>query len=788
MKLWRVVREKKYLLRIFLWINCMILLILLSFSSLIYVNVEKNVFQSEYEGSQKLLSQMKYNIDYLDTMISKLTFSTYGNNDVKALMYLNDEETYDHMNTINKLNATVVANYPFVQSVYVYNNHKKLYYSTFGELYHKDAELDKVLAESPHITPLKAIVRKMQTGGSSAKPTYDTVLSYVMFENVDEKGVMDGAIILNVKLDWLVDNIRTINQFDSRTQSDLYILDNKNQFIETDTTPLIADKASAVTIKQAFETSVSQDRMHAGEPAGFYESKVNGEKFIVSYIYLENTGWTLLEAKPYKEVYANLRQLLDTILLITGAVFVGALLLTLSVSRGIYRPVRRLMEQTSLGGSGRDGFLKPGVKDEFSYLTEVYRKSREQLYEYNLEKNNNTSIMKIYFLKKLMSDSYSMNAAEFEDVLRLLNDALTKDKPFLICVLRIDEYKKFLSHKSLAERELLRFAIANVTTDAISQMGMVAQTVDMKDDSFTILLNTAEGQADSVEHVEQALREAQNYIEKHYHISFSATVSNVITEYTAIAAAYNETLSNSSYRYVFGTKSVITQVHIDENTGSLDVEQVLALVSKFTDAVPKGHAIKTEERLRDVFAHIRKLDYGSIMLVSMQVVHHLKKTIFEMNRTSKEPIAVPARLMSRELYEEETIEQFEGLLLEAVRAIHSEGEEKGIQGNQVVADTIKEIIDSNYFDSSLSAASISEMMRLPAYKLSKISKIHLGMSIPEYINQVKLHKAVEWMENSKLSIQEIMQRVGVENESYFYKLFKAKFGMTPREYMAKRMR
>ncbi|MEC0232403.1 helix-turn-helix domain-containing protein [Paenibacillus alba] len=787
MKLWRIVQEKKYLLRIFLWINCIILLILLSFSSLIYVNVEKNVFQSEYEGSQKVLSQMKYNIDYLDTMIRKLTFSTYGSNDVKALMYLNDEETYDHMNTINKLNATIVANYPFIQSVYVYNNHKKMYYSTFGDLYHKDVELDKVLSASPPITPLKAIVRKMQTGGSSESPIYETVLSYVMFENVDEQGIMDGAIILNVKLDWLVDNIRTINQFDSRTQSDLYILDDNHKFMETDPNRSIAENPSAATIKQAFETSVSQERVHAGEPAGFFSSKVNGENFIVSYIYLENTGWTLLEAKPYKEVYANLKQLMDTILIITAAVFVGALLLTLSASQGIYRPVKRLMEQTSWSGAVKDGSLEPGLKDEFSYLTEVYRKSREQLYEYHLEKNNNTSIMKIYFLKKLISDSYSMNVSEFEDVLRLLNVSLSQDQPFMICVLRIDEYKRFLSHKSLAERELLRFAIANITTDALSQT-CVAQTVDMKDDSFTILLNTADSQAESVEFVKQALVEAQSYIQKHYHVSFSATVSSPITEYTAIAAAYNSTLANSSYRYVFGTRSVITQALIDDNTGSVDIEHVWVMVNKLIEVVPKGNAAKTEEKLRDVFQQIRKLDYGSIMLVSMQVVHQLKKTIFEMNRTSKEPIAIPARLMSRELYEEETIEQFEQLLLEAVRSIHSEGEEKAIQGNQVVADTVKEIIDSNYFDSSLSAASISEMMRLPAYKLSKISKIHLGMSIPEYINQVKLHKAVEWMENSKLSIQEIMQRVGVENESYFYKLFKAKFGMTPREYMAKRTR
>ncbi|WP_308635559.1 helix-turn-helix domain-containing protein [Paenibacillus silvisoli] len=60
------------------------------------------------------------------------------------------------------------------------------------------------------------------------------------------------------------------------------------------------------------------------------------------------------------------------------------------------------------------------------------------------------------------------------------------------------------------------------------------------------------------------------------------------------------------------------------------------------------------------------------------------------------------------------------------------------------------------------------------------------MSVPEYINQVRLAKAVEWMENSKLSIQDIMRRVGIENESYFYKLFKAKHGMTPREYIAGR--
>ncbi|SFS50890.1 AraC family transcriptional regulator [Paenibacillus sp. BC26] len=779
MSLIRLFQEKKYLLRIFLWIAGIILLIVVSFSALVYVNVEKKVFKSEYENSQKVLSQMKYNIDYLDTMIRNITLSTYGSNDVKALMYLNDEETYEHLNVINKLNATIVANNPFIQSIYIYNNHKKLYYSTYGDLYHKDAELDKVLQSYTTIPVLRAIVRRsaesddLGAGGTAA----NTVLSYVMYETTDRDNRMDGAIILNIKLDWLVDNIRAINRIEAGARSELYILDSGNGLIETDPGNPVQGSTFANTIRQAYVDQASGTEAQSAQPSGFFDQSIGGEKYIISYIRLEKTGWTLLDAKPYKEAYANLKQLLDTILLITMAIFAGALLLTLSVSRGIYKPVRRLMEQTSLGGS-----VTPGAKDEFSYLTEVYRKSREQLYEYHLEKNNNTGIMKLYFLKRLLVDSFSMSGTAFGEALHSLHPALSQEKPFVICVLRIDNYKLFMT-KSLVERELLRFAIANITTEVISR-SFAHQTVDMKDDSFTILLNIDSAlQAASVE---ELLVEAQRYIKEHYKISFSVAISEPIEHYQAIAAAYSHTFTNSSYRYVQGHMAVITQAEIDEQASSIAMEQVMELTGKFIEVVKKGDPMRTEEKFRELFRNIRKLEYSDIMLASMQVVHHLKKAVYEMNRTLKEPIHIHAKLLNRELYEEETAEQFEEQLLEAVLTMTSERKSAAEEGNQVAADTIKAFIDSNYFDSSLSATDISGMMRLSAYKLSKISKEHFGMSIPEYINQVRLAKAVEWMENSKLSIQEIMRRVGIENESYFYKLFKAKFGLTPREYIAGR--
>ncbi|MFC3788902.1 helix-turn-helix domain-containing protein [Paenibacillus sp. GCM10012307] len=751
------------------------------FSALIYYSVERKVFHSEYENSQKILSQMKYNIDYLDTTIRNLTLSTYGNNEVKALMYLKEDETYDQLSTINKLNATIIANNPFLHSIYIYNNYKDIYYSTFGDLFHADAELNEALNSYDRIPALKAIVRKLKIS-DEPEPKFITVMSYIMFENMNEQNRMDGAVILNVKMDWLVNNIRALSGNTGGSSSFLYILDDANQLIETDPGNPVASNPFAVQIREAYAQSSGSSVQESGA-SGFLSKSIQGEKYLISYIRLENTGWVLLEARPHKEVYANLKQLLDTILLITATVFIVALLLTLSVTRGIYAPVRRLMEQTSMGGSGsaQDSLLRSRVRDEFAYLTEVYRKSKEQLYEYQLEKNNNTNIMKLYFLRKLLVDSLGMSASEADDAFKQLGVSFSGERPFLLCVLRIDDYKTFM-RRGLAERELLRFAIANVTAEVLSN-SFTALTVDMKDDSFTVLLNLSEAEG-AEERAALLLAEVQNYIHSHYKLSFTAAIGGPAFDYTAIASAYGQAFANSSYRYVYGPMSVITPSVIAEQTAGADLDQTLEIESRFVEIFKKGDSVKTEEKLRELFRHIRKLEYSDIMLVGMQVVHHLKKAIYEMNRTLKEPIGVPKLLHDRELYEEETIEGFERQLLEAVASIGIEGKNNVLEGNKVAADTIKEIIDNNYFDSGLSATGISDMMRLSSYKLSKIAKEHFGMSVTEYINQVRLTKAVEWMENSKLSIQDIMRRVGIENESYFYKLFKANYEMTPREYIA----
>ncbi|OPJ62720.1 AraC family transcriptional regulator [Clostridium oryzae] len=89
-------------------------------------------------------------------------------------------------------------------------------------------------------------------------------------------------------------------------------------------------------------------------------------------------------------------------------------------------------------------------------------------------------------------------------------------------------------------------------------------------------------------------------------------------------------------------------------------------------------------------------------------------------------------------------------------------------------------IDQNYDKATL--AEISEKLKQPNYKLSKLIKKHTGMTFKELLQEKRLSKAIELLKISSYSISEIIECVGYENPTYFYKIFEKKYGVTPRKY------
>jgi AraC-like DNA-binding protein/quercetin dioxygenase-like cupin family protein len=89
-------------------------------------------------------------------------------------------------------------------------------------------------------------------------------------------------------------------------------------------------------------------------------------------------------------------------------------------------------------------------------------------------------------------------------------------------------------------------------------------------------------------------------------------------------------------------------------------------------------------------------------------------------------------------------------------------------------------IDEFYKEGTL--LEIAEKLKQPDYKLSKLIKKHTKMTFKELIQEKRLSRAIGLLKARNLSVVEIMQRVGYENPTYFYKIFKEKYGVTPMGY------
>ena len=99
---------------------------------------------------------------------------------------------------------------------------------------------------------------------------------------------------------------------------------------------------------------------------------------------------------------------------------------------------------------------------------------------------------------------------------------------------------------------------------------------------------------------------------------------------------------------------------------------------------------------------------------------------------------------------------------------------------------IQSYLDRNY-SRSLSLDSLSHTFNISKYHMSREFKRYVGKSPNEYLIDVRLDRAKELLVDSKRTIAEIGQLVGIPNTNHFLYLFKSREGVTPSAFRKQRI-
>ena len=87
-------------------------------------------------------------------------------------------------------------------------------------------------------------------------------------------------------------------------------------------------------------------------------------------------------------------------------------------------------------------------------------------------------------------------------------------------------------------------------------------------------------------------------------------------------------------------------------------------------------------------------------------------------------------------------------------------------------------------DRQLSLNEIAQSINVSPWHLCRLFKMATGTSVNQYLLGLRMQKAKELLETTCLRVKEIMNQVGIRDESHFARTFKKLYNVSPSQYRA----
>ncbi|QHW30897.1 helix-turn-helix domain-containing protein [Paenibacillus rhizovicinus] len=777
MKMLHFYKSKRYLLRMLLSITILLVILLSLSSAVIHYSAEHRVLQMQQEANRKVMSQINHNMTFMQEIVNNISLSLY--NDERfyfPLMSNSAQEDIDIIYSINQLNK-VMDSQSFLHSILVYNGHNDKTYALgpladwMEESYMTSRLVDMI--KKPEKLPQLQLI-PMNFSGRPHAVDFFSVIIYESFNNVNDH---ESAIVLNVKPEWVFDNLKVVNGFSAPNASSIFLMDKDGGFIlsgEEKNLPELNDLSYAL----------SRDQSGNDESFGFFSHKFRGSgNSIVSYLQMGIPGWKVIGVQPYNAVLGGISQMRETFAIVIASFLLLAVVVSFALAHKLYRPIEALLSRITRHGGVTEHAPEP-IHDELAYVGRVYGQMAEKLIVVTDEKEKQKDIVRHSYLRSILTSSSSFSRHQFESCIDKYGLGVDPAGPFLVAVAKVDDYAAVLSRTNESERRLYAFAVTNIAGEILVPLKISCEMVDARGDHLVLLLSGGALGAELPE-LPDLLRRLQDIMLDYYKLSLSLSFSVISRSHDTITDQYADALHYSMYKIVHGRRSLLTPDLVRPNAAHTEHAVSSDMEKKLTEAIKTNDLSAMEASADHLLASLRDCHYDSIIHGALHVVDVIKTTIREINQNRISSLPVDLSTLSRQVLDEETLVDISALIQSALRDIHDKRRGAEQDTNAALVDAIKDIIDNHYADMNLSLQGISATLKMTSAYVGRLFKQSELVSVGEYLNEVRLTRAREYLETKNFSIKEIMELVGYVNESTFFKLFKKKYGVTPKEYRLK---
>lgn len=617
----------------------------------------------------------------------------------------------------------------FIDSIYIYNPRiGQIYVSSLNateavwtlEDFY-DREAVRLFADYTDYRNMQPVTRELNV----SYPAIDTVhlLTYMRYNTLSPPG-KSSVVMVNVRMEALFEKIYTPLE-------------------EMDTSLLLIDEQGRLRYSSAAETQHAKELAakvvsRSGRQGTFVEDGA-GAGTIVCYRPAFGGYWTLIFT-------ANQNQMFNLLETSTFSIWVLVFTLLFALLCFGCAVLMRRLAQTQ--------------RDNQARLEAAEKKQREAA-----EETHRRAVLR--FLHG--GDGRYIHQLKIADI------ALPPQKRVRLAVLVLDRYTSQVARQYAGPACMaLKYGICNIATEMLDGVCFTAY----EDDARCIAVLEARPEAELTGDLSTFQEKVSNVLD----VSLSAFLSGEVC-CDQLPIAYDGLCGALPYQKLFGPNSTITaemlaRRELQEYTLH---EEHLRRISKEILRMDTAQALVHVDELLE---QMSQSSYRSFQRCLLQLVTALDKALETLQRNNQLEETLYTDVLIYNLGSLESMEDIHSAIENMLHQTEEAMTQKNSDRLQQLLENIRNTVTQGYADRDFSVNTIADATNLsPAY-VGRLFKRSTGITLVEYILEVRMDAARTLLTNTDLSVTEIVPRVGFGDAPYFYKVFKKTNGCTPAQYRA----
>ncbi|GIP18187.1 putative two-component sensor response regulator [Paenibacillus montaniterrae] len=453
--------------------------------------------------------------------------------------------------------------------------------------------------------------------------------------------------------------------------------------------------------------------------------------------------------------------------------------------------------QRALQYQASDYLLKPVEDNE---LLEAVQKAIGELEQHWLEISSwqkaissikaNLPILRSHLLTTLLHKQLPQE--QLQKRLSMVELLIPLDSPCYMMLLRMEDY---FYEQSEQDSSLLEYAICNIAEEIFDDGYRLWHVKDSYGYYAFLILPALQGEKGSfaaddsavsalnAEVIEQKAAHLQHYVKLYLKGTISLVLSQQLSFPQQLTSVYEQLLR--SFRQRIGSeRDFLLTMHEERAAESDDADCLSELyappllnhlleIGQWDAVEEKLHAIfnELEQKRGDSHEHILEAYYAIVSSLSY-AIHKNKLRMADCLGDEFNHMLEGPRF--------HTIAQLRVWLDEVIQAYKRVLSERSQDSRTGVIQKVQEYAAQHLTEASLQ--SLADHVFLNASYLSKIYKLETGEGISEYLSRLRMETAAHLLRTTNEKIYEISVKVGYNKTSYFIKVFKDRYGVTPQEY------